>query len=181
MMNRHACGVANPIPCGVRKFNRLQIVRFRGRPSLRTPQARAGEAPRLAAVRAARSRDCRRAARTAGASSQAGQDQLDGDDPGWELHGLGAEAEEYELAVDLETGILLRVEARFDGEPFLIGEAQAVAFDEELPPSIFAFTPPEGKEVQQLDFDRPRFNQTIYEAASEAPFTVFILPSIPDQ
>jgi hypothetical protein len=106
---------------------------------------------------------------------------LDGDDPGWELHGLGAEAEEYELAVDLETGILLRVEARFDGEPFLIGEAQAVAFDEELPPSIFAFTPPEGKEVQQLDFDRPRFNQTIYEAASEAPFTVFILPSIPDQ
>lgn len=82
---------------------------------------------------------------------------LDDDRFDWELHRLGAEAEEYELAVDLETGTLLRVEARFRGEPFLIGEAEVVAFDEELPPQTFVFTPPKGEEIQPLDFERPSF------------------------
>ncbi len=105
---------------------------------------------------------------------------IDNDGLDWELHRLGAEAEEYELAVDLESGILLKVEARFGGEPFLIGEAELVAFDEELPPETFVFTAPEGEEIQPLDFARPRMDQPIHEAAADASFTVFILPRIPE-
>jgi hypothetical protein len=98
----------------------------------------------------------------------------------FELDGLGTPGEEYEFAVDLETGTLLRVEARFGGQPILIGEAEVVAFDEDLPPRTFVFAPPEGQEIQPLDFGRPTGDQPIHEAAAEAPFTVFILPRIPE-
>ncbi|MGH2963990.1 MAG: hypothetical protein ACRDMH_01230 [Solirubrobacterales bacterium] len=105
---------------------------------------------------------------------------LDEDRLDFELHGLGTPGEEYEFAVDLDTGTLLRVEARFGGQPVLIGEAEAVAFDEEFPPDTFVFTPPEGEEIEPLDFGRPSGDQPIHEAAAEAPFTVFMLPRIPE-
>jgi outer membrane lipoprotein-sorting protein len=106
---------------------------------------------------------------------------LDDDDHrDWELHMLGAEAEEYELAVDQEMGTLLRVEARFGGQPTLIGEAEVVAFDEDFPPETFVFTPPEGEEIQPFERPLPSGDQPIHEAAAEAPFMVFMLPRIPE-
>jgi hypothetical protein len=56
----------------------------------------------------------------------------------WDLHGLGGLTDEYLLDVDQERGILLRAECRFRGEPFLIGEALDLAFDEEPGPEVFA-------------------------------------------
>jgi hypothetical protein len=58
--------------------------------------------------------------------------------PGPAAHRLGRGADEYELLVDAERGVLLRSEARIDGDPFLIVEATAVAFDEDLPDALFA-------------------------------------------
>ena len=60
------------------------------------------------------------------------------------LHRLGSGADEYRLTVDLERGILLRVEARSEGRPFQIVEATQIAFDEDLPASTFELDLPAG-------------------------------------
>src|SRR5262249_42955486 len=50
--------------------------------------------------------------------------------------GLGAAgADEFELVVDAERGVLLRIEARLEGAPFDIVEFVEISFDEQLDPS----------------------------------------------
>jgi outer membrane lipoprotein-sorting protein len=100
----------------------------------------------------------------------------------WDLHSLGGIAEEYVLDVDIERGILLRVECRFRGEPFLVGEVTDLAFDEDLDPRTFVLEPPEGEEIRPVEslLDRRHFHETVTEAAAAAPFSVFILPSVPE-
>jgi hypothetical protein len=107
---------------------------------------------------------------------------LDQDHDDWDLHGLGGGAGEYLLEVDAERGTLLRIEARFRDQPFLIGEVVDIGFDEDFPPQTFVLQPPDGEEIRSVGEDfAPGLDRTIEEAAAEAPFPVFILPSIPDE
>src|SRR3954447_11973891 len=50
------------------------------------------------------------------------------------LHHLGAGAQEYAVEVDARCGVVLRTEARFDGRPFQVAEAEQIAFDTPLDP-----------------------------------------------
>jgi len=80
------------------------------------------------------------------------------------LHGIGSGADEYELLVDAERGVLLRSEARLDGSPFKVVEVNEIAFDDDFPPETFVVelppgetfeSPPDFREVA-LDRLRPR-------------------------
>jgi len=51
------------------------------------------------------------------------------------------EADEYELLVDKERGILLRYSAKLDGHEYAVAAAESVVFDEPIPESVFSFTP----------------------------------------
>lgn len=87
---------------------------------------------------------------------------------------VSAGSDEVELLVDAARGVLLRIEARFEGEPISIVEVQEIAFDEEPPPGTFTFVPPAGEEVRTAE-DAFRAEQlTVEEAAREASFTLWI-------
>jgi outer membrane lipoprotein-sorting protein len=51
-------------------------------------------------------------------------------------------ADEYELLVDADRGVLLRFAASLEGEEFAAIELERVVFDEELPDTLFAFALP---------------------------------------
>lgn len=88
----------------------------------------------------------------------------------FDLHRLGIGADEYELVVDAERGILLRTTAFLDGEPFASAEFVEIAFDEPFPSQVF--DPPRGEPR-----DRPwsrRESITLEEAARAAPFSVLV-------
>jgi hypothetical protein len=53
-------------------------------------------------------------------------------------------ADDYELLVDHERGVILRVMARFDGREFSVGEMLDVAFDEDIPLELFEPPSPPG-------------------------------------
>jgi hypothetical protein len=94
------------------------------------------------------------------------------------LFQLGYGADEYELLVDRERGVLLRTAALLHGEPFAVSEVTEIAFDEEFPPETFVFTLPEGEAFRPL-FDRPA-HVTLEAAAARAPFVVLTPASVPD-
>jgi outer membrane lipoprotein-sorting protein len=90
------------------------------------------------------------------------------------LHALGIGADEIELAVDRERGVLLRTEARFEGETFRVVEAASIAFDEQLPADVFVFEAPPGEEVKSFE-EAYRFDYLpIEEVAARASFTVWV-------
>ena len=60
----------------------------------------------------------------------------------------GRVADDYELLVDAERGVLLRVVARMGGREFAGEEATSVTFDGPLAEDMFAFAPPPGARVQ---------------------------------
>jgi hypothetical protein len=72
------------------------------------------------------------------------------DEESWDwrnaTHDLGGGADDYSLVVDAERGILLRSEARIEGQPFRIIEMETVAFDEELGEKVFA--PPTDRDIE---------------------------------
>jgi outer membrane lipoprotein-sorting protein len=88
------------------------------------------------------------------------------------LHGIGSGAEEYELLVDAERGVLLRTEARLHGQPFLIIQIDDVAFDEELPAdTLFTLAPPTGQAFEAL----PRSRSLLLEELPGAVgFTILV-------
>ena len=49
-------------------------------------------------------------------------------------------ADEYDLLVDKERGILLRYAARLDGQEFAVAEVEHVSFDEPIPQDVFSFS-----------------------------------------
>lgn len=55
----------------------------------------------------------------------------------WTLHRIGAGADRYELVVDVESGVLLRTEARLEGLPFRVIEVDDIGVDEAFDDSIF--------------------------------------------
>jgi outer membrane lipoprotein-sorting protein len=96
------------------------------------------------------------------------------------LHHLGAEAHEYAIEVDAERGVLLRAEARFDGQAISVTEALQIVFDTTLDPELFRFTPPAGEALRRSDaVGRFRDGIPIHEAVAAAPFTVHTLADPP--
>jgi hypothetical protein len=99
----------------------------------------------------------------------------------WPLLRLGAGgADELLLDVDAERGALLRIEARYAGEPFLVWEVTEIAFDETFADDVFEFTPPPGEEVRSItnQFAVER-DLTVEQVVARAPFTVWIPPRLP--
>jgi outer membrane lipoprotein-sorting protein len=90
---------------------------------------------------------------------------------------LGVGADEYELAVDVERGVLLRALARVDGEEFSVHEVTEIAFDESFAPETFVFVPPAGEVIRGVRASRHR-RLTIEEAVALAPFPVFLPQSL---
>jgi outer membrane lipoprotein-sorting protein len=90
-------------------------------------------------------------------------------------------ADEYELLVDAERGVLLRVGAYLDGEEFATTEVREIAFDEELDPQIFRFEPPEGETTLRPEevFPAAEHDVTIEDAAARASFPVWIPAELP--
>jgi outer membrane lipoprotein-sorting protein len=100
----------------------------------------------------------------------------------WSSHTLfllGPGADELELMIDGDRGILLRTEARIDGEPFQVRETLEVAFDEAFPPETFVFVPPAGEDIRSAASMRPSREVRIEEAVALAPFRVFIPTRLP--
>ena len=91
---------------------------------------------------------------------------------------LGHGADEYELAVDAERGVLLRTTALLDGEPFAVAEVPELAFDEEFPRETFVFVPPPGADVRPAGRRRGQ-HVSIEQAAELAPFTVYVPARVP--
>ena len=58
---------------------------------------------------------------------------------------LGTGADEYELQIDIERGVILRSEARLRNTAFRIIEMTKVEFDARLPEETFTLEPPPGK------------------------------------
>ncbi len=58
------------------------------------------------------------------------------------LESFWIEADEYELLVDKERGILLRYSAKLDGQEYAVASAESITFDKPIPKEIFSFTPP---------------------------------------
>jgi hypothetical protein len=90
------------------------------------------------------------------------------------MHSLGLGADELELVVDAERGILLRTEARHGSEAFRVLEVEEIAFDEGLPPNTFVFEPPPGETVRPIEEAYRWDDVSVEEAAKRASFTVWV-------
>ena len=90
------------------------------------------------------------------------------------MHHLGLGADEIALDVDAERCVLLRVEARYAGDPFRVLEVVEASFDERLPDDTFVFVPPPGEEIKTLE-EAYRFDYLpVEELAARASFTVWV-------
>lgn len=95
----------------------------------------------------------------------------DGEENSGLLHGIGSGAEEYELLVDTERGVLLRTEARLRGRPFLVLEMDGVAFDEDFPSDTFTLEPPTGEAFETFPVSR---SLLLEELPASVSFTVLV-------
>lgn len=82
-------------------------------------------------------------------------------------------ADDVQLWVDRERGVVLRLETRIGGEPFQVTEVREIAFDEEFPEQTWVLEPPAGESFGPLAL--PRQEQvSVDEAQRRAPFTVLL-------
>jgi hypothetical protein len=104
-----------------------------------------------------------------------------GDDrhDGWRLHAIGWGADEYELVVDRERGVLLRAAARLGGEEFQVMEIEAIEFDAPIADAVFVFDPPAGTTVVTASEPEPPRTGPLHEIAAAAPFTVWAPADMP--
>jgi hypothetical protein len=97
--------------------------------------------------------------------------------------GLSPGADQHEVAIDAELGIVLRRTARIDGQPFAIVELRDVAVGIELPPATFVFEPPDGQEIIRIPPPGPTTSSrnwvTIEEVAAGVPFLLFAPRDVP--
>ena len=85
------------------------------------------------------------------------------------------EPEEMELAIDVETGLVLRREDRVDGEPYARAEVTELELDVVAPAETFSVLPPEGVAVHtQADLEPKELSFTA--AAAAVPFTLWAPP-----
>jgi outer membrane lipoprotein-sorting protein len=73
-----------------------------------------------------------------------------GDGPNDGHFELGVGADEYLLSVDAERGVVLRSEARFRDQPFMVIEMTEVEFDADLPPETWKVVLPEGETFEDV-------------------------------
>ncbi len=106
------------------------------------------------------------------------RDDLEGPPIHFHLHAVGG-ADEFELEVDRDIGIVLRMAAFLDSQELASTDLEEIALDEELPEDTFVFVPPPGVEVLPPETMRDR-RYTLEEAAEAAPFPVFFLPELPE-
>ncbi|MEA2186790.1 MAG: hypothetical protein QOK16_1801 [Solirubrobacteraceae bacterium] len=96
------------------------------------------------------------------------------------LHQMGSGAQEHAIEVDADRGVLLRLEARFAGEPMAISQALDVTFDAKLDPALFRFVAPGGEQPQAAhSLHRFHTGVALHEAAAMVPFTVYALGHVP--
>jgi hypothetical protein len=65
-------------------------------------------------------------------------------------------AEELYAVVDAETGLLMSLTSRFDGEPYKVERLTDVIVNQPLDNALFRFTPPAGIRVDDLRAGRHR-------------------------
>jgi hypothetical protein len=91
------------------------------------------------------------------------------------LGGMGED--ELRLWIDLDTGVVLQVEALFDGEPFQRTTLEGLVLDEPVPAKRFRLDPPAG--VRRLTMaDVTPHSTTLQQAADAVPFTLFARPDV---
>jgi outer membrane lipoprotein-sorting protein len=89
-------------------------------------------------------------------------------------------AESFDLLIDRERGVILRLAAFLAGDEFHTLEVGEIAFDETLPAETFRFDPPEGVEVVDVDAMPEPEEVSLPEAISRAPFTVLAPTRVPE-
>jgi hypothetical protein len=100
-------------------------------------------------------------------------------EPLW-IAGLGP-CDEFELLVDAEVGVLLRVEGRIDGEAVATIELEGVAFDEDLPDELVAADPPADVPREGPEPGWESRSVSVVEAAVAAPFSVWGVSGLFDE
>ena len=99
-------------------------------------------------------------------------------EPLW-IAGLGP-CDEFELLVDVEVGVLLRVEGRIDGRTVATVELERVAFDEDLADELFAAGPPGDVPREGHEPGWRSRSVSVVQAAVAAPFTVWGVSALLD-
>lgn len=84
------------------------------------------------------------------------------------------------LAVDRQSGVVLRAESRLDGRTFDIREVTRIVLDQPLTEGLFRFVAPDGSPVRSPseNLGRPE-PVSIEEAARRASFTVLVPARLP--
>lgn len=88
-----------------------------------------------------------------------------------QLHLLSG-ADELELVVDRERGVVLRLAGYLDGQELSVAEFEELVFDEVFPEGTFVFVPPPGEEVRPPEVAMHR-QYSLEEAVELAGFPVF--------
>jgi len=99
--------------------------------------------------------------------------------PHIQLHSL-AGADELELVIDRERGVVRRLTATLDGQELSVLEFDELVFDDVFPAGTFTFVPPPGEEVRPPDHLRQQRRYSLEEAAELAGFRVFEIPELPE-
>jgi hypothetical protein len=85
-------------------------------------------------------------------------------------------ADDRELVVDVECGLVLRDETRFEGAPLAVREVLELELDGTLDPALFVYEPGPGERVRSTS--EPSYAVELLvgleQAAAEAPFRVFL-------
>jgi outer membrane lipoprotein-sorting protein len=66
------------------------------------------------------------------------------------MHNFAVGADDYLFSIDAERGVLLRGEARFREQPFVVIEMTEVEFDADLPAELFTIVLPEGETFEDV-------------------------------
>lgn len=87
------------------------------------------------------------------------------------LREAGTGADEYEIVVDAERGVLLSVIAKYEGQPFRSVAISEIGFDEAFSPQVFSPQTP-GEEPPTIA--RPMRKTTIAELTSAVDFPILV-------
>jgi hypothetical protein len=97
--------------------------------------------------------------------------------------GMVPGADEYEAAIDAELGIVLRMTARIDGEPYAVTELRDLEIGIPLPPETWILDAPPGQKIVRIPPPSPRVSRrtwfTLGEVAADAPFAILIPSGVP--
>jgi hypothetical protein len=90
-------------------------------------------------------------------------------------------ADDVELLVDAEIGVVLRAEARTEGAPYAVWEVREVAFDEPVPDELLRLEPPTGERFKSPREIEPQERLTFEQAVERASFGVWNPPELPGE